>query len=165
MWCLERAELPKANRTNVTEGLSAAWGGWRPEPESPHWAQIVFNTSTTIWWIYPDFTADILPHSQSGLPLTPINSLWAGYSKVSQMFGISGAGSVWGYTTDIWCWKVSICASEGQVLYLLMTYSGLWWVDPVSTSGEVTAMLNWTSWVCAIKLTIWTIYHSDTKAQ
>lgn len=103
VWCSEHADLDKTNRTNFTEGLSPACAGVevgsilaareRLIQESPHWAQTVFNISPAIWWIYPDFTSDIPPHSQSGLPLTPINSVWAGYSKVSQMFWISDADS------------------------------------------------------------------------
>lgn len=42
-----------------------------------------------VWRIYPDFTSDIPPRSHNGLPLTPINSVWDGYNKVLQMFGIT----------------------------------------------------------------------------
>lgn len=97
VWCSEHADLDKTNRTNFTEGLSPACAGVevgsilaareRLIQESPHWAQTVFNISPAIWWIYPDFTSDIPPHSQSGLPLTPINSVWATV-KSHRCFGL-----------------------------------------------------------------------------
>lgn len=95
--------------------------------ESPRWVQTGFSIALPpVWWIYPDFTSDIPPRSHNGLPLTPINSVWDGYNKVLQMFGITDTDSALprGYATDIWCWKVAICTLK-RGIYLSGIYPRL----------------------------------------
>lgn len=138
----------------VSGKVLLSWGGSRPGLGEQKLSRSLPGVSTLssdwiqygsppVWWIYPDFTSDIPPRSHSGLPLTPINSVWDGYNKVLQMFGITDTGSALprGYATDIWCWKVAICSLK-QGIYLSGIYPRL---HLCKLSGKHVGVLTWAS--------------------
>lgn len=124
-----------------------SWGGSRTLLFSSRSLHAVFRLDSVwlspVWWICPDFTSDIPPRSHNGLPLTPINSVWDGYNKVLQMFGITDTDSALprGYATDIWCWKVAICTLK-RGIYLSGIYPRL---HLCKLSGKHVGVLTWAS--------------------
>lgn len=140
-------ECGACSRTNFAPGLSAA-GGMS--------ALMSVARGTLNRGLHAELRLHSIPAlpSDGHIPTSPLTfflALRAASShtyKLSlsriQMFGISGAASAPSGVTQLTfgAEKFLFCASEGRVIYLLMTYSGLWWVDTVSTSGEVTAMLS-----------------------